>query len=737
MELNDFPRPTDDTGIGVQWSLGYPAMIGLSRLEQRWIPLLRALGVRWVKFRQPGGVGFARLLIDHGIMPIVHLWPRQSHPGKLSTTDIETVRQYVDAGARYFELGPGLDVPPAWPAGPDGGDRAGNLHDLLSDLETILREGGLPGLPAGAQVVDAADLIGAICTAGKADLLQAGVWQAHHVAAGNLPLDFPNDPVNEQGKPVSEDEFRRGFAETWEGATWGGRTRNAINIDRLRRRNPAASIQDRPVGWRSHEFLDARIRRHMGRSIPILATSGGCAVGDATDSRYPIVSPNGHAARTLEMARIMMGTSQRFEPAPGYLFCVAFSLLGNYALSHFEPRWEPRAWISPTRKNGRLPVVDLLSREPKRSRWDKGVMAAPDVTAFPFVMPVGTRQFSDTQPPAASTEPEASEEELELVAPAVGRPLRDLLTPPDWEAGGGEGSAAPVIPSTFAEEPFAFQPAASIVGRLVGGAGQVITLRRPKDSSSITQTVSSSGTFAFRELRPGEYTLSVEQTNLYLDRLQVTSGEERQLTLNMPEWRWQLTRFDGDKGFSIVRCSVEGQTNLPVRIWNVHWAGIEGRTGSKPEYGPFYCELAPLGPGRYQLAAAGITPHVELELDGKSILHVEFVRTARAGEEPALPAPQTGKGLPSYLLLARPFSCKEDLLAVLRFMRIHQPVCGFSIEEARWADNVLVVGADGLRVTQRDYQLLEASGCRVHRVDENIAEAMTRLADMGDPFIER
>jgi hypothetical protein len=429
----------------------------------------------------------------------------------------------------------------------------------------------------------------------------------------------------------------------------------------------------------------------------------------------------------------MMGTSQHFEPAPGHLFCATFSLLGNYALAHFEPRWESLAWISPTHRNGRLPIIDVLAREPKRSRWGEETEAARKGSISPFMMPVGTRQFVSEQEPAL----ELDEEDLDLVEPAVGRPLRELLTPPEWETGSGEEEPAPIIPATFAEEPFDPEPSAAVVGHLAGGAGQSVTLRHVRNASLLTQEVTGSGTFAFRDLHPGEYSLTVEQTNLRIDHVKVGSGEEQNLELTMPEWSWQVVQSAGDKGFAIVRCSVEGSKNLPVRIWNPTWDGIEQRTGAKPEYGPFYCELAPLGPGRYYLQVEGITQYVELELGNSTITHVEFVRTSRQEAAPETPALPTDKGLHRYLLLARPFGNKEDLLAMLRFVRVHRPTCGFSIEEALWADEVIIVGADGVRVTERDRRLLDESGCRVQRIDGDIAHTLNQLADMGEPFIEQ
>ena len=741
MELNSFPRPIDDTGIGVQWSLGYPALIDTDRLTQRWIPLLRALGVKWVKYRHPGGAEFARLLIDNHIMPIVQIWQLRPNPGRLTAGQTKTLGEYIDAGARYFELGDTFDHPDAWQSGKMSDLGLANVvPHLIADIETVLQEGGQPGLPATTHLTPAWDVVEAICEAGREDLFEHGVWQAYQVAAGNLPLDFPNDVVNETGKQVTEEEYQRGFVETWASSTWGGRTRGQINADRLHRRNPETNIQETPAGWRRYEALDARIRTHLGRSIPILATSGGCIVGEATDPRYPTVSPEGHAARILEMARIMMGTSQRFTPAPGYLFCAAFSLLGNYALGHFQPQWEHWAWISPRWANGRLPIIDALAREPKRSRWGEESETLTETEPTPFVMPVSTEHLVEVEQlrsPDSTSESDSLEGEIDLVAPSVGRPLVELLRPPAWEAGGGEEVQEQVIPATFAEEPFELYPPASLAGRVAGGAGQSITLTRRKDETSITQKVTSGESFAFRELRPGEYSLSLEQTNLRIDQIQLTSGDEYQIDLNMPEWRWRVTRGEGGKGFSIVRCSVEGELDLPVRIWSSGWHGVERRTGSKPEYGSYFCELAPLGAGNYQLAAGDIEPFVELELDGDSIVCVEFVHTTLLAAEPETHTLPAGKGLHRYLLLARPFANKQDLLAVLGFIRIHRPACGFSIEEARWADEVLIVGAGSLRVTDNDQLLLEESGCHVLRIEESIAETMAQLADMGDPFVEQ
>ena len=55
--------------------------------------------------------------------------------------------------------------------------------------------------------------------------------------------------------------------------------------------------------------------------------------------------------------------------------------------------------------------------------------------------------------------------------------------------------------------------------------------------------------------------------------------------------------------FAVIRVSVEGKLNYPVRITIVDddpkpWTAT-CLTGTKPEYGPYFCEFAPLIPGEY------------------------------------------------------------------------------------------------------------------------------------------
>ncbi|MGQ9668533.1 MAG: carboxypeptidase-like regulatory domain-containing protein, partial [Anaerolineae bacterium] len=319
----------------------------------------------------------------------------------------------------------------------------------------------------------------------------------------------------------------------------------------------------------------------------------------------------------------------------------------------------------------------------------------------------------------------------------VGRPLYELLRPLGDEE-------EYIIPPTFAPEPFAFWPPASLQGKLKGGAGHKVHLSLARDGSSQEAVVGQDEAFAFRGLRPGVYTLRVEGTNLEISKIALSSGDERYLELEMPAWRWHIAKRPAILGFAMVLCAVEGRAGLPVRIWNDVWEGMERLTGSKPSLGPYYCELAPLAAGRYWLQPRGITPAVELELETDTILDVVFTpigyaepapasapAQAPAGEVETAPA---ASGLDLYLLLARPLASKEELSAVLRFLQRHAPACGFSVEEASWAKRVLIVGGANLRVTEDDEHFLRQKGCQVQRVTERVAETLAFLARQGDPM---
>jgi LysM repeat protein len=93
----------------------------------------------------------------------------------------------------------------------------------------------------------------------------------------------------------------------------------------------------------------------------------------------------------------------------------------------------------------------------------------------------------------------------------------------------------------------------------------------------------------------------------------------------------------------VLRVSVIGQKDLPVTVSTETWS-VKGLTGTKPEYGEYACEFAPLGEGTFTITPEGLGVSLDIELDGVGVTYVEFSQRPGAkpppsdgGEEPIVP----------------------------------------------------------------------------------------------------
>ena len=238
------------------------------------------------------------------------------------------------------------------------------VEDAIGDMEAILERGGMPAIPAisgGSRW----DLVGKIIEKGRRDLLEGPIWQAIHNYAHNRPLDYPYDIGNQEGAAYTARFYGTIASEQPGFDPWHTRSLQAVNQLRSEYANAGATVMDDPDCWLSYEFFGERIRHHLGRNIPILSTEGGYVVGDNRDPRYPATTPDLHMAQTLEACRMMMGSSQRFKPAPDLYFCTMFSILANGQLGSPSEWWENRAWYSSGWRGTTLPIVKALRAEPK------------------------------------------------------------------------------------------------------------------------------------------------------------------------------------------------------------------------------------------------------------------------------------------------------------------------------------------------------------------------------------
>ncbi|MGQ9839477.1 MAG: MSCRAMM family protein [Anaerolineae bacterium] len=638
MDLRDYPRPKNDTGIGVHWSAGYAAAVGLGKIRDFWLPELIAMGVKWVKIaNHDGALSFVELLLKNDIMPIVRIYRPQPNPGVLDEKALAAVRNLVSAGVRYIEFNNEPDLGVEW----QGRQVPPNAVQVVAqnaivDMEAILNLGGYPAVPALAPGTKW-DLVGEICRLGRRDLFSEPVWQAVHNYSLNHPLDYPYDPGNQQGAPYTAEFYNRLAAEQWDGDAWQGWSLERVNAERQRNANPGATAFDDPACWRSYERYDKLIRDQIGRSLPILSTENGYIVGERPDPRYPATTPQLHMAQTLEACRIMMGTSSRFDHAPDYYFCTAFWLLANYNLGSWAPEWEGQAWYSSRWPEGRLPIVDALKAEPKQvRRWRGEVGISGRISGLVrggeglLVRIVRGDGWSLAARVGSDQRYEFTDVPLEryrVIVQEVGKEQEVLLTrerpaaTANFDLGGGVVTLANSM----------------VRGVVHGGAGRVVRLSRPADGWTQDRPVAADGSYQFSNLAAGTYTLAVVGTEVRKEGILLDGRNETVADLTVSGWVWEVTDGGASPGFGIVRCRVKGRTGVPVRLWTTGWEGLVQLTGSKAEYGPDACEFAPLGVGRYSVQPQGADIVAEVNVDGRRVQWVTF--TAYGGQETA---PQPG-----------------------------------------------------------------------------------------------
>lgn len=637
MELHEYPRPANDTGIGIHWSAGYASAVGISKIREFWIPEMKAMGVKWVKiFNHDGALDFAELLLAEGLMPIVRIYRPSPNPGRLGVKEIVQIDSFLRTGVRYFEFNSEPDQDAEW----KGGRVPANGIDLVventvANLELILERGGMPAVPAVSNG-SRWDLIGKIVAYGRKDLFAGPVWQALHNYSRNRPLDYPYDIGNQEGAAYTYRFYQVLTDESWGENAWRGRSLEEVNRLRMDRANPGATIVEDPACWLAYEYADARIRSHLGRSLPVLATENGYLVGEDVDARYPATTPDLHMAQTLEASRIMMGTSQRFKPAPDYYFCTAFWLLGNAQLGSMSTWWENHAWYSERWPGGALPVVWALKAEPKIARqWQSGGAAGE------LIMLTGTVAH-------------AGENRLVLVEKGGRERARALLdansryTVPELLP----GSYLVRIPGTQVEQLVELTPEqpevmlnfdlspppvavsrSQISGKVRGGSGAVITLLRASDGEEWVTMAHNDGAFRFVDLPPGQYNISVTPEGSRVEGIGLDGVNQREVELAVAGWGYTIRTGAETANVGALYCRVEGHNKLAVRAHTAVWSSEPVYTGSVPALGPFACELNGLESGHYILSVDGLTDEkgkafqleARVHIDKKRIPLVEFV----------------------------------------------------------------------------------------------------------------
>ncbi|MFZ1756156.1 MAG: carboxypeptidase-like regulatory domain-containing protein [Caldilineaceae bacterium] len=590
MQIQLFPRPSADTGIGLHWCAGQ-SQLPITQVRSFWIPELRALGAAWIKINDHRGcLPLVEELLAAGIQPVVRIYRAAANPGTLGDEELAAVDGLVRAGVRYLEISHRPDLPSQWRNGvlpPDA--PAVVARHLAQDMAAVLERGGLPALPA-VDPTSRWDLISELIRLGKRDVLQGPIWQAVHNPGYNRPLHYPADPVGSEGAPLTQSLYLSLAEEEWEGNAWQERALSTVN--RLRRRaylaeeagdnngtggTGRATAFPKDGGFFHFLRLHNHHRELLGRAIPILSTSGGYVLGAADDPRYPAITPSLHLAYTLEACRIVMGSSTRAAPAPDYFFCTAFWLLANQALASSRPARENDAWYSPEHPGGVLPIVPVLQAEPKRLRHTPQIAVAESLG------------------PARQ-----SNKDLIHFVPQAG-------------AGGG-----------------------IIAGKVQGGASVDLCLVN-RESGLLLHTVArANGDFRFVDLTPGRYSVWVENPpgNRQID-IALAGDETVAVDLAVQGWGYEISEA-GDGLGGMLQCSVALTVDMAAApSLRLRWVGGE-RVLAMVRSGKdriARCSAGPLEAGTYDVELLGLPDtqpgetRATVPVSRASETHVHFVHS--------------------------------------------------------------------------------------------------------------
>jgi hypothetical protein len=206
-------------------------------------------------------------------------------------------------------------------------------------------------------------------------------------------------------------------------------------------------------------------------------------------------------------------------------------------------------------------------------------------------------------------------------------------------------------------------------------------------------------------------------------------------------WTWRITNYSAQvgtgKAISWVRCSVEGHPG--VKVWLTadllpDDAGtapltLSAQTGSRPDYGPYFCEIGPVKAGHYTLTVEILDVLAPLWLDGTASATVIFAPVA------TLRSPGAGSSLPPVLLLGQLMASQANFLALTRYVAHFGAVVTFDPDEAVLAKHVILIGSPQL-VSEEIEKRLKQAGVRVERAQGTIAELLDRTVAADSPFLQ-
>ena len=602
MNLHAYPRPADDTGIGIHWCAGVGAATP-EMVEEFWLRELIELGVKWVKIAdQRNALQLSQTLLAGQIMPIVQIVRDAPGPGPLSATELEAVEQLVQAGVRYFEFDSEPDRAAFW-----GRERlpadalAVTARTAAANMEAVLERGGLPAIPALTPEGDW-QLAEEIARVGGDALFDQPIWLAIHNYSSNRPPHYPDDAAHREGAPLARELYFALAAEAWQGrplaeindlrrqladrtdqpaapddaARVDWRAKLAAALAQRKASEPHPQLPPQGLHWRAFERLNDEVERLIGRSLPILSTDNGYLINEGADPRYPATTPTLHMAQTLEICRAMMGTSRHTPPAPDYYFCTAFWLLAHEALQGEGSVDEQNAWYS---------ALHLAQRreESKEEREKRELLS----------LPAGQAPVPETF--GWST--------LPIVPLLKAEPKR-----PRAREGREESTVQPPVLSSH----YALRPTGEGVlsGKVRGGAGAQVRLIH-SDGFAYESIAGQNGVYRFVNLPAGRYSLEVTSpAGSRVEAIDVAPAQEMVCDLSAYGWGYEVEQRPVERG-RMLTCNMDLLASDDARPPALRISDSEQKSWVVPlarsvEAQTAHCEVGPLPADRYRLEALGL-----------------------------------------------------------------------------------------------------------------------------------
>lgn len=331
--LWDYPRPAaPDTGWGIHDRTNCSSIVN-SDFDGFFRDLKQRYGFSWFKVLACGGgkeemVAAAR---RQGVEPVVRLYAFEPHPyfprpGAEEEEFRRNVRNYVAAGARYFESGNEPNLGLEWTA--EEFDKPNAVERLcrqwLRVKKVIQDEGGIPvfyAMTPGSAGQWWKDCFVTFERWGKTEEAFAGAAYGVHLGPINHPLDYPFNPQKDMPRANGQQRYE--------------------------------SLLKDNTNYLAVELLQRLMARYLPHPIPILSTEGGAFLGNQDDGNYPPVTLERHT-------EMNMGIFNRFNPEhPEYWGDSLFTQMS----------WEYDSWFHEW-QYGKLPILDAMEEADK---FDRGV----------------------------------------------------------------------------------------------------------------------------------------------------------------------------------------------------------------------------------------------------------------------------------------------------------------------------------------------------------------------------